>query len=258
MTHFNGRIERISDATLYLGDCQEVLPTLSGAGSVITDPPYGIGFKYESHDDDPATYPQFIWSIMESAEKLIPPGGAVFVWQAQLRIRDFALFFPRDWRLFVAAKNFVQIRPHAMNYAYDPVVVWWKEGATPWKADKAVKAVNRDWFISDTASAISDVKSLARLHPGPRQTDVMEYIVNNWCDPAGIVLDPFMGSGTTGVACAKLGRGFIGIEKDAKYFDIACRRIEQAYRQRDLFIAAPVLQSSEDWSAVDLFARSGK
>ena len=53
------------------------------------------------------------------------------------------------------------------------------------------------------------------------------------------ILDPFMGSGTTGVACVKLGRKFIGIEIDEKYFDIACKRIEQAYAQPDLFVAAP-------------------
>ncbi len=57
--------------------------------------------------------------------------------------------------------------------------------------------------------------------------------------PNGIILDPFMGSGTTGVACAKLGRKFIGIEIEPKYFDIACKRIEDAYRQGDLFVDPP-------------------
>lgn len=57
--------------------------------------------------------------------------------------------------------------------------------------------------------------------------------------PSGTVLDPFMGSGSTGVACARLGRRFIGIEIEPKYFDIACNRIEQAQRQSDLFIKAP-------------------
>lgn len=56
---------------------------------------------------------------------------------------------------------------------------------------------------------------------------------------AGVVLDPFMGSGTTGVACVKLGRKFIGIELEPKYFDIACKRIEQAYKQPDMFIEQP-------------------
>ena len=60
-----------------------------------------------------------------------------------------------------------------------------------------------------------------------------------WSDVRGVVVDPFMGSGTTGVACAKLGRKFVGIEIEPKYFDIACKRIEDAYKQPDLFIEAP-------------------
>ncbi len=68
-----------------------------------------------------------------------------------------------------------------------------------------------------------------------------QWLVNWFSDEGETVLDPFMGSGTTGVACAKLGRRFIGIEIDESYFDIACRRIEEAYRQPDMFIEpAPV------------------
>lgn len=64
----------------------------------------------------------------------------------------------------------------------------------------------------------------------------MQHIVK-WT--AGTVLDPFMGSGTTGVACAKMGRKFIGIEIEPKYFDIACKRIEEAYKQPDMFVELP-------------------
>ena len=67
----------------------------------------------------------------------------------------------------------------------------------------------------------------------------MGFVVGNWVVPNGTVLDPFMGSGTTGVACVKLGRRFIGIEIEPKYFDIACKRIAAAYAQPDLFVAAP-------------------
>ena len=63
--------------------------------------------------------------------------------------------------------------------------------------------------------------------------------MNQFTDPGETVLDPFMGSGTTGVACAKLGRKFIGIEIEPKYFDIACKRIEEAYSQGDFFIERP-------------------
>jgi len=250
------RVERIGDATLYLGDCREILPTLGTVDAVVTDPPYGIGFKYASHIDDRAGYKDFIWPCIEAAERLAVPGAPVFVWQASLRLKEFVDFFPRDWRLFIAAKNFTQIRPSAMNHAFDPVVVWWKDGAKPWKKDTG--PIKRDWFISDTAGVISDTTALARGHPCPRHVDVCEYIVENWCVPDGSVLDPFMGSGTTGVACARLNRKFIGIEIEPSYFDIACRRIEEAQRQKDLFIHAPPDKDVTDARAPDLFAEPGR
>jgi DNA modification methylase len=67
----------------------------------------------------------------------------------------------------------------------------------------------------------------------------MEHLVSALVPPGGSAIDPFMGSGTTGVACAKLGRSFTGIEVNEKYFDIACKRIEEAYSQRDLFVTEP-------------------
>jgi site-specific DNA-methyltransferase (adenine-specific) len=229
----------IGDATLYLGDCREILPTLGRVDAVVTDPPYGIGFKYESHIDDREAYPGFIWPIIEAAEALVKPGGPIFVWQAQEWMPRFAELFPRKWRVMIAAKNFVQMRAVAMQHAYEPVVVWWKEGEKPWRSLAGSTFPNRDWFIADSASAVSDVNRLAKQHPCPRQDDVCEFIVSNWVEDGTTALDPFMGSGTTGVACVKLGRKFIGIEIEPKYFDIACRRIEQAYAQPDMFVTPP-------------------
>ena len=76
-------------------------------------------------------------------------------------------------------------------------------------------------------------------HPTQTPLVLMERFVRAMVPPSGFALDPFMGSGTTGVACAKLGRAFIGVEREEKYFDIACRRIEAAYRQPDLFVSRP-------------------
>lgn len=75
-------------------------------------------------------------------------------------------------------------------------------------------------------------------HPCPKPESVWKKFIARFSREAEVVLDPFMGSGTTGVACVKLGRKFIGIEIEPKYFDIACRRIEQAYAQPDIFIEA--------------------
>lgn len=231
------RIETLAEGvTLYLGDCRQILPTLGNVDAVVTDPPYGIGFKYDSHVDDPTTYPQFIWPIIEEAEKHVLPGGPIFVWQAQLRIRDLPQIFPREWRLFIGGRNFAQLQAGPMQHSYDPIICWWKEGEKPWKLPSSM---NRDWFISDTATFVNDKSSLARQHPCPRPIDVCEYIAKTWCNPAGIILDPFMGSGTTGVAGVNLGRKFIGIEIEPKYFDIACRRISEALKQTDLFIEKP-------------------
>jgi site-specific DNA-methyltransferase (adenine-specific)/modification methylase len=77
-----------------------------------------------------------------------------------------------------------------------------------------------------------------RDHPTQKPIAVMEWCLSFLPD-CQTILDPFMGSGTTGVACAKLGRKFIGIEIEPRYFDIACKRIEDAYKQPDLFIEPP-------------------
>ena len=226
----------IGDCTLYLGDCREILPTLGKVDAVVTDPPYGIGFKYNTHIDDKESYPDFIWPIIQASEALVNEGGPVFIWQSQKWVPRFHELFPgRNWRIFVAAKNFTQMLPVAMQHGYDPVVCWWKDGAKPWTAGTA----NRDWNVANTAPLVASPLNLERAHPCPRPIGQVRHVVEQWCVPGGIVLDPFMGSGTTGVACAKLGRKFIGIEIDPKYFDIACKRIEAAYAQLDLFVPAP-------------------
>lgn len=232
------REERIGGQRLILGDCLEVMPTLGRVDAVVTDPPYGIGFKYNSHDDSKENYQSFLWPRIEAAESLVVDGGGIFVWQAQEWMPRFHEIFPRDWRIFVAAKNFVQMRATTMQYAYEPVVCWWKDGEKPWRADKG-GIVNRDWFVSNTASQVSNTKSLAKMHPCPRQVDVCEHIIGNWVKSGGELIDPFMGSGTTLVACQKLGRQGIGIEIDKDYFEIACRRVEEAARQPDMLIDLP-------------------
>jgi site-specific DNA-methyltransferase (adenine-specific) len=96
---------------------------------------------------------------------------------------------------------------------------------------------------NDAAGTVPNIIPLMpprdRQHPNEKPLDLMERIVGVHSLHGDTVLDPFMGSGTTGVACAKLGRKFIGIELEEKYFDIACKRIDDAYKQADLFIPAP-------------------
>lgn len=218
----------IGNATLYLGDCQDILPMLPKVDAVITDPPFGVGFKYESHDDTPDGYIEWLWPVIEQAEALCNPGSPVFVWQSGTNVRRFAEWFPREWRLFVAAKNFVQMRPTAMQWSYDPVLCWWTPAdEKPW----ALGTASRDYYVANTAPVVASPLNPEKAHPCPRPLDLLMHMVGQWARPEGCVLDAFMGSGTTGVACMNLGRAFIGIEREPKYFDIACRRIEDAQRQ---------------------------
>jgi DNA modification methylase len=232
----------IGDATLYLGDCREILPTLDPVDSVITDPPYGVGFKYESHDDRPEAYEigygKWLMQILTMCETVSAPGAPVFVWQSGTNIKNFSAWFERDWRLFCAAKNFVQMRPTAMQWSFDPIVVWWTEGGKPWSAGTASK----DFHIANTAPVIGQKSNIERGHPCPRPLDQVEHIITQWVKPTGIVLDPFMGSGTAGVASVRNGRKFVGVEIEPKYFEIACRRIEDTQRQGVLLDHQPIAE----------------
>ncbi len=226
------RVEHIGKATLYLADCLDVLPTLGRVDAVITDPPFGIGFKYATHVDSPEGYGEWLWQRIAVAEALCKPGSPVMVWQSGTNVRRFHEWFPRDWRLLVAAKNFVQMRPTAMQWAFDPVVCWWTEGAKPYASGTA----SRDWFVANTAPVVSRPENIEKQHPCPRPLDAIAHMVEQWARPGSVVLDPFMGSGTAAVACLTLARRFVGIEIDPAYFDIACKRAEMALRQASLLV----------------------
>ena len=106
-----------------------------------------------------------------------------------------------------------------------------------------------DWLWNGMIRKGHDV----REHPTQKPVGVIEWCLG-FVPNAQTILDPFMGSGTTGVACARLGRRFIGIEIEPRYFDIACRRIENAYKQADLFVEQPVAEDPAEARLRDLFA----
>lgn len=232
MTH---RIERIGNAELHLADCREVLPMLSGVDAVVTDPPYGVGFDYgpDGHDDAPSRYSQAIVPIVLEAESLLAEYGVMCVFQSAIHANKWAEWFPRDWRPIAIAKAFVQMRAGFVTAATDYALLWFPNERPKTKPDWQPEPA-RDWFYSGETAIPR--RGPERGHPCPRPLDMMRYLVSILCSPSSVVLDPFMGSGTTGVACARLGRRFIGIEIEPRYFDIACRRIEQAQRQPDLFV----------------------
>ena len=209
------------------GDCLEVMAGMEANtfDAVVTDPPYGIGFRYDQHKDDAEAYPEFMRTWLAASGRLLRPGGAFFVWQAQPQVPNFHKWFPAKYRIMAAIKNFVQIYPGPAYASFDPVVVWWKEGAKPYAKGDAC----RDWFLADTTPSGRKKRGEAGItHPCPRPIQHMLHVVDQWVPEGGRVLDPFAGSGTTGVACKELGREFVGIETSADYCEIARARIQQA------------------------------
>jgi DNA modification methylase len=219
------RVETIGDAVLYLGDCRDILPTLGKVDAVVTDPPYGI-----SHASN---------------------HGAS--WQ-KTTIQNDETTEARDWVVEWCGE-----RPSVFfgTWKTPPTanaracVVWDKGPAfgmgdlsMPWKPSFELAYIGgRGWEGSRgegvlRGEVVVSWESKGRVHPHQKPAWLVEHFVLR-VPKAETILDPFMGSGTTGVACAKLGRKFIGIEIEPKYFDIACRRIEQAYKQPDFFQERP-------------------
>jgi DNA modification methylase len=221
---------------LYCGDCLDVLPTLE-AGSVdavVTDPPYGIGYKYVNGKEKASTpqeYITFLRPILNAVDALARPGAFFAAWQAHKNLRFAWDWFGEDVLIYAACKNFCQLLPSPIQMnGYDPVAMKYYPGESPRKTATPKRSLN--WSLANTANM--KARGIERGHPCPRPIEHAEQIIGNFTQDDAIVLDPFMGSGTTGVACVKTGRKFIGIEKERTYFDIAVKRIEQAFADQAL------------------------
>jgi DNA modification methylase len=218
---------QISDATLYCGDCVEVLPTLPKVDAVITDPPYGINEnskKVASRGKLAAAkdYGEFNWDKEPPAPELIQAIRDKAEYQALFGGNYFGLPATSCW--------LVWDKLNGDNDFADCELAW-----TNWP--KAVRRLQWRW------NGMIRQGNEQRYHPTQKPLEVMKWVIE-LCPKAQTILDPFMGSGTTGVAAIQLGRSFIGIEREPKYFDIACQRIEQAVAQGRLF-DAPAPQAAE-------------
>lgn len=212
------------DVKLYLGDCLEILPTLE-AGSVdavVTDPPYGIDFKYDDYNDDPEQYKFLMKSIVTEAERLTRD-GYIFMWQAMRNCDQWHKWFPSSYRIFAGLRNFTQFLPTPIQYSWDPIIFW-----SVGNPDIKPVAGLRDYHMGNTAKYVAEKSN---GHPCPRPLNTVMYLINLITKPGDLILDPFMGSGTTGVACVQTGRNFIGIEIHEPYFRIAEKRIKEAQLQ---------------------------
>ena len=232
MTH---RIERIGNAELHLADCREVLPSLSGVDAVITDPPYGIGEAKGRNKSRRRLAVAQDYGVADWDDGPIDPAtmGAI---RAAAR-----------W-LVIFGGNYYALPPSACWLVWDKLNgnCDFADCELAWtNLPKAVRRIQ--WRWAGMIRRGDDV----REHPTQKPVGVMAWCIEQLPDGCHTILDPFMGSGTTGVACARLGRRFIGIEIEPRYFDIACRRIEEAQRQPDLFVRDA--ESAYDRGMSDLF-----
>lgn len=198
------RKEVIGDCTLYLGDCLEILPALPKVDAVITDPPYGLGSKLNGGS----------WGNAGSWDEKPINNLCDIISIGQLKI--------------VWGGNYYSLPPSRCWLS------WFKPDAPPSMAHFELAWTNLDKNSRQISQSIAATNSERIGHPTQKPIVVMLKSIEYAGNPQTI-LDPFMGSGTTGVACANLGRKFIGIEIEPKYFDIACERITNAYRQERLF-----------------------
>ena len=205
------RVEHIGDAVLYLGDCREILPTLGKVDAVVTDPPYGIG-------------------ITKSPRLAVSRGMGGKSWDDEAA--DISWLLPMGVPSIVWGGNYFPLPPSRA------ILVWDKNNAGRDFADFEMAWTNLEMVARRSVFRPMNMDG-GKEHPTQKPIEVMRWCIGFLPETVHTVLDPFAGSGTTGVAAIKMGRAFIGIEREPSYFDIACRRIEAAYKQPDLFIEKP-------------------
>lgn len=213
------RVEQIGDATLILGDCLEALPTLT-ADALLTDPPYGIDYGRAGGFSASHGWGKWRENVAWDTERPSPE-----VFRAMLGATREQIIWGGNY--------FADLLPPSMRW------LAWDKG----QRDFSLADMELAWtsqqkavrvFTYGRGKAVRDGKQ----HPTQKPVALMEWCLG-FIPDARTILDPFMGSGTTGVACAKLGRKFIGVEIDPGYFEIACRRIREAYAQPDFFVEPP-------------------
>lgn len=230
------RKEVIGNATLYLGDCLDILQTLQPVDPCITDPPYNCGKRYGTHNDSmtPAVYADWLtarWAVLPPDTLIYTPGNRN-LWSVPrvCNRAGFKLAQPLAWHKREFAGDKYAAGP-AMSWE---IVIW------AYRVKKQVAKIyghaGRDHL---TVNSIHG-NPYARVHPCPKPVKVPLWLIRLFSLRS--VVDPFMGTGTTGEAAMRLGRTFVGIEVERAHFDTACRRIEQAQMQARLFddMADPV------------------
>ena len=236
------REERIGGQRLILGDSLEVIPHVSRADAVIMDPPYNFstassGNKHHYWADAVNSAFWFAQVLRLCDERLAQAGGAI--WQFL------------NWKTFIPAQK----AAWDAGLKFDSLLVWDKEWIGPGGPVGLRPSYELVAFMAKGDFRIPN-RGLPDIwrhkwssqresgHPAEKPLSLLEELVRQ--TPAQTILDPFMGSGTTLVACQRLGRMGTGIEIDPDYFDVACRRVDEATRQPDLFVATPEAPKQEE------------
>ena len=261
------RVEHIGAATLYLGDCLDVIPALGPVDMALTSPPYDDLRSYESGREVDCL------AVIDGLAKCLTKGG-VIMWNVAdatvdgsetgtsfrhalhalgcgLFLHDTMIYikenvaFPESNRYF-SGHEYMFVFSNGKPKTFNPI----KDRRNNWSGtvmhgtdrqrDGSVKPISgmgkmidplgmrfNYWLMRNNGGDVG--------HPAPMPMTMAFDQMRSWTNAGDIVLDPFMGGGTSGIAAAQLGRAFIGIEREPKYFDIACKRVEDAQRQGQLF-----------------------
>jgi site-specific DNA-methyltransferase (adenine-specific) len=217
------RVETIAEGvTLHMGDCMDILPTLAPVDAVLTDPPFGVG------------------NFVQTTGRLMGRGtgvGKAVEWNEEAPPPEFfGILQKMSKHRIIWGANFFNCFEDRGG-----AIVWVKRQKMPnfSKADIASCTHFQKTEIVEIPWTNFTVAQKAETdHPCERPVDLYPWCIN-YLPPCKSFLDPYMGSGSVGVAAVKMGKRFVGIERDATYFDAACKRIAAATRQTDLFIEKP-------------------
>lgn len=242
---------QIGDATLYHGDCLEILPSIGAVGAVITDPPYSSGGQFRG-DRTQKTSVKYVQteSVLTTRDEFSGDNRdqrAFLAWSTmwlsklhQISDQGAPLMVFTDWRQLPTVTDAVQCG----GWVWRNLVTWWKPGVRMQRgrfSSSAEYIVYGSHGIPDDGEKspqnvlqFAPVGGEEKQHIAEKPIALLETLVGV-TKASAVVVDPFMGSGTTGVACANLGRKFVGVELSRLHFDIACERIAAAYAQGRLF-----------------------
>jgi len=213
---------------LWCGDCRELLPLIGNVGAVVTDPPYGIADIWKGGAGGKSS-----WRI---------PAKETHSWDQVAP--DYIAEIVSDLPAIVWGGNYFSL-PHKRGWlVWDKGIPDFTTGHSE-LAWTSIEQPIRNFRLCPNVMTPSGADG-SKVHPTQKPVALMEWCIGFLPEDVGIILDPFMGSGTTGVAAIKRGKAFYGIEREPKYFDIALRRISDALKAPDMFIPAPAPKPKQE------------